>query len=120
MDGIDVLKKVITDSRFWAALWVFLQIPLSALVKDNTLGQEMLAGANAFVAVLMAIIFGVSKSAAVGQQVVSEERRALKWDLRDAQSDLTDEGVRSLVQLRRAEAAQTKAAGDIADTDFQP
>ena len=119
MDGIDVLKKVITDSRFWAALWVFLQIPLSALVKDNTLGQEMLAGANAFVAVLMAIIFGVSKSAAVGQEVVQKERRVLALDL-DYSSGMTDEGVKSLVQLRRAEAAQAKAAGDIADTDFQP
>lgn len=102
MDGIDVFKKVLTDSRFWAALWVFAQIPLSALVKDSELGQQMLAGANAFFAVLMAIIFGVSKSASVSKEVVASERNLLKWELQD-DNQLTDKGVEKLLKGLKGE-----------------
>ena len=120
MDGIDVLKKVLTDSRFWLALWAFLQVPLVYLFGGDEFGRQMIAAANAFVGVLMAIIFGVSKSAATAQEVVKKERNLLKWDLKDANDTLTDAGVKALIDDRKAKAKKAKAAGKIADTDFQP
>lgn len=119
MDGIDVLKKVITDSRFWAALWIFAQSFIRQMIGDNAQALELLEAANTFFGVLMVIVFGVSKVSTVGQEVVANERGLLARDL-EYDAGMTDKGVRELVALRRAEAAQAKAAGDIADTDFQP
>lgn len=72
MDGTEIVKRVLTDSRFWAALWVFLQIPLNYLASGSEFGQQLLSGANVFVASLMAIVFTASTAARVGREAGRE------------------------------------------------
>lgn len=62
MEGTEILKKVLTDSRFWLALWAGAQILLRRIGLDD----ELMNWANAFVALLAGIVFSASVASHAG------------------------------------------------------